>query len=99
MKPLGRILLLEDEPFIALDMEEMLREFGASEIVTFDMRSAAMAWLTSNKPDLAVIDPRLTDGICIDVVEKLSNDGCLSQSTRVRGWMMTMALPFAEGRC
>lgn len=75
LKTLGRILLLEDEPFIALDMEEMLREFGASEIVTFDMRSEAMEWLASNRPDLAVVDPRLNDGICIDVVEKLSAEG------------------------
>jgi two-component SAPR family response regulator len=56
-------------------MEEMLREFGASEIVTFDMQAAAMEWLASNKPDLAVIDPRLNDGICTDVGEKLSADG------------------------
>ncbi len=68
---LGRVLVLEDEPFIILDLEEMLREIGAVSVVSFDTRGDALAWLELNRPDLAVVDPRLNDGICTDVVDRL----------------------------
>jgi CheY-like chemotaxis protein len=68
---LGHVLVLEDEPFISLDMEEMLRELGATSVTTFDTRTDALKWLEGNRPDLAVVDPRLNDGVCADVVDHL----------------------------
>jgi CheY-like chemotaxis protein len=68
---LGHVLVLEDEPFISLDMEEMLRELGATSVTTFDTRTDALKWLEGNRPDLAVVDPRLNDGVCADVAEYL----------------------------
>jgi CheY-like chemotaxis protein len=65
------VLLLEDEPFIALDIEDMLRELGAASVTTFDTRAEGIKWLTANTPDLAIVDPRLNDGVCLDVVETL----------------------------
>jgi DNA-binding NtrC family response regulator len=69
---LGHVLVLEDEPFISLDLEDMLRKPGATSVTVFDNRAAAIDWLATNCPDLAIIDPRLNDGICTDVVEKLT---------------------------
>jgi CheY-like chemotaxis protein len=69
---LGRVLVLEDEPFIALDMEAMLHEFGATEVVSVNTRADALQWLAKNVPDVAIIDPRVNDGVCTDVVEVLS---------------------------
>lgn len=68
---IGHALVLEDEPFITLDMEEMLRDFGATSVTSFDTRAEALAWLGSNRPDIAIVDPRLNDGLCSDVVERL----------------------------
>ncbi|OEC96915.1 response regulator [Rhizobium sp. YK2] len=69
---LGQVLVLEDEPFIILDLEETLREFGAASVVSCNTRTGALEWLASNSPDVAIVDPRLTDGICDDVVERLA---------------------------
>ena len=69
---LGKVLVLEDEPFISLDMEEMLLIMGATEIVSLDTRAAALEWLALNSLDLAVVDPRLNDGLCTDVAERLA---------------------------
>jgi len=69
---LGRVLVLEDEPFIALDLEGMLEEFGATSVVTLDTRADALRWLQENRPDVAIVDPRVNDGVCTDVVEVLA---------------------------
>jgi CheY-like chemotaxis protein len=69
---LGRVLLLEDEPFIALDLEAMLEELGATSVFSVDTRVDALQWLASNVPDFAIIDPRVNDGVCTDVVETLT---------------------------
>ncbi|EPE96248.1 response regulator [Rhizobium grahamii] len=70
---IGHVLVLEDEPFISLDMEEMLRELGAASVTVFDTRSDGLNWLASNRPDIAIVDPRLNDGVCTDVVELLAS--------------------------
>jgi CheY-like chemotaxis protein len=68
---LGHVLVLEDEPFISLDMEQMLLELGATGVTTFDTRADALKWLASKLPDLAIVNPRVKDGLCADVVERL----------------------------
>ncbi|MDM9627669.1 response regulator [Rhizobium sp. S152] len=71
----GTVLLLEDEPFIALDLEEMLGELGAPNVVTLATCQAALDWLYHNNPVFAVIDPRLKDGYCSPVARHLSAKG------------------------
>jgi CheY-like chemotaxis protein len=68
----GRVLVLEDEPFIALDLEGMLEEFGATSVVSLNKRADALRWLEDNRPDVALVDPRVNDGVCTDVVEVLA---------------------------
>ncbi|TCR71039.1 response regulator [Rhizobium sp. BK376] len=66
------ILLLEDQPFIALDLEEVLDESGHPNHVTFTTCVEASEWLEVNTPSLAIVDPRLSDGMCTVVVRRLS---------------------------
>lgn len=66
------VLLLEDELFIAIDMEDMLRDEGIADVVSFDTCAAALEWLAAHKPDLAVVDPRLKDGSCGPVARHLA---------------------------
>jgi CheY-like chemotaxis protein len=53
---LGHVLVLEDEPFISLDLEDMLRKLGATSVTVFDNRADAIDWSATNCPDLAIID-------------------------------------------
>src|SRR4051812_36509280 len=69
------VLLLEDEPFIALDVEELLFENGMKDVVTLTSCADALAWLENNEPWFAIVDPRLNDGICSAVVRKLVGGG------------------------
>lgn len=65
------VLLLEDEPFIALDLEELLFENGVENVVTLTSCGEALTWLRENTPGLVIVDPRLTDGLCSEVVRNL----------------------------
>ncbi|WP_246799880.1 hypothetical protein [Rhizobium indicum] len=66
-----RILLLEDEPFIALDLEGVLKEHGY-DVVTRTTCAEALAWLEDNAPSMAIVDPHLSGGLCSAVVRHLA---------------------------
>lgn len=65
-------LLLEDEPLIAMDLELTLQGAGF-EVAHLRSCSEADHWLSSNRPDVAIVDIILADGSCHDVVAKLRN--------------------------
>jgi DNA-binding response OmpR family regulator len=69
------VLLLENETIIAMDVEDILREAAFPEIVTIHSSKAAEAWLVDHTPTVAIIDPHLTDGVCVDVAQILSERG------------------------
>ncbi|WP_341356134.1 HWE histidine kinase domain-containing protein [Rhizobium tumorigenes] len=50
------ILLVEDQALIAMDMEEMLLEIGASEVITSHRLDDALEVLRASRPDAAVLD-------------------------------------------
>ena len=58
------VLLLEDEAIIAIDIEDTLLASGVEKVV-------CMEWLSGHTPTLAVVDPRLKDGSCAEVVRHL----------------------------
>lgn len=65
------VLVLEDEPIIALDLEELLIEAGLPNVATFSSIADAEVWLETNTPKIAIVDPRLRDGFCTVIVETL----------------------------
>jgi DNA-binding response OmpR family regulator len=67
-------LLLEDEPLIAMDMEENLQNSGF-EVVHLMSCADANQWINSNHADVAIVDIQLTDGSCREVVERLHVTG------------------------
>ncbi|KPH04374.1 response regulator (plasmid) [Rhizobium acidisoli] len=69
------ILILEDEPFIALDIETILEERGHGDFVTFSTKTEADIWLKENTPPVAIVDPRLSDGVCTGVARHLVDRG------------------------
>ncbi|MGB8287758.1 response regulator [Rhizobium beringeri] len=69
------ILILEDEPFIALDIETVLEGCGQRSFVTLSAGSDAISWLKENSPSAAIVDPRLSDGVCSAVARHLVDSG------------------------
>jgi len=61
LKPAGA-LLVEDEVFVVLDIEDMLLRGGVGVAATFASNDTALGWLETNRPSVAVVDFRLKDG-------------------------------------
>jgi CheY-like chemotaxis protein len=58
---IGRVLLVEDEPLVALELEEALREGGASEVLRCASIAETMKELDGNPPDVVILDVHLAD--------------------------------------
>jgi len=58
---LGRALIVEDDPLLAMSLEDALRDGGAERVVVCDSVAAAMAELDKLKPDILVLDVQLAD--------------------------------------
>jgi DNA-binding response OmpR family regulator len=68
----GPVLVLEDEPFIALDVEDVLNDVGFHDVRTLSSCSDAQSWLVDENPALAIVDPHLRDGMCGAVARALA---------------------------
>ncbi|MBB3965392.1 response regulator [Rhizobium metallidurans] len=66
-------LIVEDELFIVLELEETLQELGYDEVVTFSKIDAAMSWLKSVAPAIAIIDYHLKDEIADELIRTLAD--------------------------
>lgn len=58
---IGRVLLVEDEPLIALELEAALRDGGASEVLRCASIAETMKELEGNPPDVVILDVHLAD--------------------------------------
>ena len=70
----SRILLVQSNAIIGLDLADELEAKGyeVAGPFTFD---AALAWLETDAPDLAVLDGDLRSGICVDLARDLRAHG------------------------
>ena len=68
------LLLLEDEPLIALDIEQTLAEAGF-DVTTVSSCADALDWLEVCRPDVVIVDIIMRDGPCHEVVARLVEDG------------------------
>lgn len=59
-----RVLLVEDEPLVAMMMEDLLTDLGCARVETFAALGPAMSWLERQAapPDGAVLDVNLGGG-------------------------------------
>ena len=56
-----RILIVEDESLVAMDMERMLLGLGYEVLPNVNSYDEAMLALNTNKPDLVLLDINLND--------------------------------------
>ncbi|KRE00641.1 hypothetical protein ASE63_26310 [Bosea sp. Root381] len=66
-----RILVLEDEAIIALDLEGILSDAGFEIAANIPTCAAALEWLEANNADGAILDLTLLDGPCDEVARRL----------------------------
>lgn len=57
-----RILIVEDEPLIAMMLEDFLDAMGKQPVATCDSVEGAIAAITADRPDAAILDVNLSGG-------------------------------------
>ena len=70
-----QVLVLEDEPLIAMDLEDLLVTKGYSVIGPFSTATAAIESLAQSQPDTALLDIYLFNGTSFDVARELKRRG------------------------
>ena len=71
-----RVLLLEDQMLIAMDLEQILEEAGVTVVATLTSSRDAIAYLSSNDiPDAAILDVNLGEETSEQVAEQLLSRG------------------------
>lgn len=66
-----RVLVLEDEAIIAVDIEGILTDAGLAVAGTIPTCAEALEWLAINTADVALLDLHLLDGSCEPVARRL----------------------------
>ncbi|TCM54394.1 light-regulated signal transduction histidine kinase (bacteriophytochrome) [Rhizobium sp. PP-F2F-G48] len=67
-----RVLLVEDQMLIAMDVESMLADHGIQTVLTAASADEALAKLATFKPDVAILDVNLGTGTSIEVATELT---------------------------
>jgi len=68
-------MIVEDQMLIGLALEAYLEENGFAVAGPFPTKGKALRWLTSETPDLALLDVMLADGNCLDLARELKRRG------------------------
>jgi len=71
----AEVLILEDEPIIAMDVDGILVDAGFDVAGILSTCATAMEWLKANRADVALIDIDLRDGSCEHVAQRLFDLG------------------------
>jgi CheY-like chemotaxis protein len=61
VRQLGRVLVVEDDPILALALEGALLDGGADQVAICSSIAATMAELEEARPDAIILDVHLTD--------------------------------------
>src|SRR5262245_5430931 len=67
----GDVLLVEDDPLIALDVEDTLKQFGIASVRSAARVAEALVLLEGGGPALALLNVKLGDETSAAIVERL----------------------------
>src|SRR3954469_2931819 len=70
-----RVLVVEDEYIVALDLEDTLRALGCEVLGPVASVARALALLALERPDAVTLDLDLLDGLAVPVAELLASMG------------------------
>lgn len=68
----GHVLIIEDEPVIALELELLLADIGFSTFDVADTPEEALARAREKRPDLITADYRILGGTGVTAVEMIT---------------------------
>lgn len=69
------IMLVEDDALIALDLVDALEDAGYEVLGPFTKTAEALRLLQQRRPSLAILDPLLREGFCVDLAGELRRLG------------------------
>jgi CheY-like chemotaxis protein len=75
IRDIHTVLLVENEPLIALDLEGMLLSVGAESVHHVVSSGEAVDWLRDHAPQLVILDVFVKDGPSIPVADQLRQQG------------------------
>lgn len=75
MAEMPKVLLLEDQPLLSWELEDLIRDAALADPFTVSTCAAASSWLKDHSPDVAVLDIMVSDGESRQVAEDLSGRG------------------------
>jgi CheY-like chemotaxis protein len=70
-----RVLIIEDDPIIALLYEDVLIELGHEVCASECTQAGVIAAASRHQPDLIIADMRLTEGRGIDALKAIMTSG------------------------
>jgi DNA-binding NarL/FixJ family response regulator len=72
----ARVLLIEDEPLVAMMLEEFVNELGGVDCITASHAGAALSAIEHDDIDIAIVDVSLTsDGPSFEIADALADKG------------------------
>lgn len=74
-KPPILVMIVEDEPMIAMSLEDAFKDTGHKVVGPFSTCAAALDLLKIMSPDVAVLDTKLKDGSSVQVARDLQQRG------------------------
>lgn len=71
----NQILIVEDEPLIAMELEELVQDLGCAVVGPVASAQTALTLLSQQECDGAILDIRIRDGTSLAVADELSRLG------------------------
>jgi len=69
------VLIVEDEIIVAFDLEEMVGEMGHRVFGVASSLDGALAKISQGRPDIAILDLKLSGESSLPLAEKLARNG------------------------
>lgn len=80
------VLIIEDEPYIAMQIEDVLREGGAHSVTIATTEAEAVAAAQAQRPDFITSDVRLLEGTGPDAIKAIRALFATMPVTFVTAW-------------
>lgn len=87
------VLIVEDDPIIALDFEDKILGFGVRTVRTAETVARALDMIADRAPDFALLDIGLIREMCFAIAERL--DALNIPFVFVTGYARDIAVPLA----